>query len=253
VAAITLPAVLTEVPVVLAMTSDALLGHLARAWRLFMAIGALQFCVRTQQREMRILGMIEHPDGPTVGRMAGLALVAQPILVHVVRRVAADATGRRLVEGQAVVTLHAAHDPMQAEQRKLGQIVLKHYVAAPLVLTMAARASAFHLPAVRILAAVTALTIGGQLCSLAIPVWQVWHRAWRAPLRGRIYGASDDRIHRMPAIVVVAILAFGDRSVARACHRRDGSRRNPWESSPCSYTFLWQARQSISPCTPSSA
>ena len=59
--AVALLAVLTQVPVVLAMTGDAQLRHFHRARRLRMAGGALQLGVRPEQREVRLLGVIEHP------------------------------------------------------------------------------------------------------------------------------------------------------------------------------------------------
>lgn len=65
--AVALWAVLTQVPVVLVMTHAALLRHFHRAGWLRMAGGTLQFGMRAQQREMRLLGVIEHPQRPTVG------------------------------------------------------------------------------------------------------------------------------------------------------------------------------------------
>ena len=65
--AIALCAVLTQVPVVLLMTGNALLRHFHSARRLAMAGGALQFAVRAQQGKMGILGVIKHPQRPAVG------------------------------------------------------------------------------------------------------------------------------------------------------------------------------------------
>ena len=66
-AAVALWAVLTQMAVVLVMTNAALLRHFHRARRLRMAGGALQPGVRAEQREMRLPGVIEHPQRPTVG------------------------------------------------------------------------------------------------------------------------------------------------------------------------------------------
>lgn len=66
-AAAALRAVLTQVSVVFVMTGSAFLRHLLRAGRLAMAIGALQFAVRAEQREVRIACMIEDPQLPTIG------------------------------------------------------------------------------------------------------------------------------------------------------------------------------------------
>ena len=65
--AVALWAVLTQVPVVLVMAYPALLRHFYRTRRLRMAGGTLQFGMRAEQREMRLPGVIEHPQGPTVG------------------------------------------------------------------------------------------------------------------------------------------------------------------------------------------
>src|ERR1700739_61803 len=61
VAAVTLRAVLTQVPVIFVVTGTALLRHLHRAGRLVMTFGALQLAVSAQQSEMSLFGMIENP------------------------------------------------------------------------------------------------------------------------------------------------------------------------------------------------
>ena len=65
-AAVTLGAVLPQVPVILVMTHAALLRHFHSSWRLRMAGGTLQFGMRAEQREMRLFGVIEHPQWPPV-------------------------------------------------------------------------------------------------------------------------------------------------------------------------------------------
>jgi len=65
--AVALWAVLTQMPVVLVMAYPTLLRHFYSPWRLRMAGGTLQFGMRTEQREMRLLGVIKHPQRPTVG------------------------------------------------------------------------------------------------------------------------------------------------------------------------------------------
>ena len=58
---VALGAVLAEVAVVLVMAGGALLRQFHRPWRLAMTIGALQLGMRSEQREVRLLGVIEHP------------------------------------------------------------------------------------------------------------------------------------------------------------------------------------------------
>ena len=109
-AAVTLRAVLTQVPVIFVVTGSALLRHFHRAGRLVMAFGALQLTVGPRQRKMRFLGMIKNPQRPSVGRMAALAFLAEAAFVNVIVRMAVNACRRRPTEGQRRVTLRAADD-----------------------------------------------------------------------------------------------------------------------------------------------
>lgn len=162
-AAVTLRAVLTEMPVILVVTAPALRRHLDRARRLVMALGALQLGVRTQQGEMSLFRVIENPQRPAVGRVTGLAFLAESAFVHVVVRMAVDARARRPFEGQRRVALRTADDPMQPQQRKTGQIVIENDVGPPSLLAMAGFASALELAAVRVFAAVAAGAVLGKL------------------------------------------------------------------------------------------
>ena len=114
-AAIAALTVFTQVPVILAVAAAAQRRGLHRARRFVMTIGALQFGVGAEQRKVigSVLRMIEGPQRPPIGRMAGLAFLAETALVHVIVRMAVDAGQRRLVEGQRRVALRAAHHPMQ--------------------------------------------------------------------------------------------------------------------------------------------
>ena len=60
-AAVTLRAVLAEVPVIFGVAGSALLRHPHGAGRLVMTFGALQLGVGAQQRKVSFLGMIENP------------------------------------------------------------------------------------------------------------------------------------------------------------------------------------------------
>src|ERR1700692_4345733 len=95
--------------------------------------------------------------------MAALAFLAEAPLVHVVVRMAIDARRRRPVEGQGRVTLRAADDPMQSEQREIGQVMLEHDVGAPSLLSMAGFAAALEFAGMRVFAAVAARAGFGQL------------------------------------------------------------------------------------------
>ena len=66
-AAITLLAVLAEVPVIFAVTTAALRRHFQATGGLVMAIGALQLAVGAEQREMRLFRVIENPQPQPFG------------------------------------------------------------------------------------------------------------------------------------------------------------------------------------------
>jgi hypothetical protein len=162
-AAVALLAVIAQVPIVLAMATRADRRHLHGARGLQMACCALQFAVRTQQSKMRFLGMIEYPQPPAVGRMTGLALVAETSLVNVFMRMTLAAGRGRTVEGQRCMALGAAHDSMQTEQRKIGQVMIEDEAGAPILLAVALIAGFPQLAAMRVLAAMAAGAIFGQL------------------------------------------------------------------------------------------
>ena len=109
-AAVTLRAVLAQVPVILVVTTSALLRHLHCAGRFVMTFGALQLTVGPQQRKMSFLGVVENPQRPSIGRMAALAFLAEAALVHVIVRMAVNARHRRPAEGQRRVALRATDD-----------------------------------------------------------------------------------------------------------------------------------------------
>ena len=114
-AAITLRPVFAEMPVVLMVAAAALRGRLHRAGRFMVAVGALQFGMSAQQREMSLLGVIEYPERPAIWRMTGFAFLAETALVHIIVRMAFRAGLRRLIESQGRMALRAADDSVQAE------------------------------------------------------------------------------------------------------------------------------------------
>ena len=113
-AAVALCAILTQMPIVLVMAGIAFLRHFPRTWRLLMAVSALQFAVCTEQREVRIPRVIEPPQLPAIRRVAGLALVAQTTLVHILVRVAAVAGRCCGTESLRRMALHATNHAMQS-------------------------------------------------------------------------------------------------------------------------------------------
>ena len=111
-AALALHSELPQMPIILVMAGIALLAHFSCARWVAMARRALQLAVRAEQRKVRILGVIEPPELPAIRRVAGLALLSQCALVHVLARMAADAGGRRCSKGLRRMALGAAHQSM---------------------------------------------------------------------------------------------------------------------------------------------
>lgn len=155
--ALALSAVGTLMPIVLAVTAHTQRRGLAPARLLAMAISAPQRRVRAGEREVRLLGMIEAPQRPTIWRVAALALPAERPFVHVIGAVAVHAPRCGRHEGQASVTLRAARQPMQSDEREPAQIVVEDDVGAPVVLTVTGVARLLELAAVRIFTAVTGI------------------------------------------------------------------------------------------------
>ena len=107
--------------------------------------------------------MVEDPQLPSVRRMAAFAFLAESALVNVIARMAIDARGRRPVEGQRRVALSAADDPMQSQQREFRQVVIENDIASPGSLAMTCFAAALEPAAVRILTAMAARAVLGEL------------------------------------------------------------------------------------------
>ena len=111
-AAAALRAILAQMPIVLVMAGIAFLRHFLGAGRLSMAVGALQFAVRTEQRKVRIPRVIERPQAPVIRRVARLALVTQTTLVHILARVTAVAGRGRGTKSLGRMALHATNHAM---------------------------------------------------------------------------------------------------------------------------------------------
>jgi hypothetical protein len=196
------------VPVVFVMAGIAFLRHTLRPGRLAMAVGALQFAVCAEQREVRVARMIEHPQPPAVRRVAGFAFFAQAAFMHILVRMAILARRGRTAESLSGMTLHAADDAMQPQQGKLRQIMIEFAVCAPGILTMAIGAFAGHLAGVRIFAAVAAFAIFRQLCTRIGSVTGMAVEFRVRALQRKFMPRDMIVDNRMPLVVVVAILAL---------------------------------------------
>src|ERR1700686_3935856 len=112
--------------VVVAMAEHAIGGRFAAASRgLLMAVRAAELLVRARECEMGLLVMIEFPDGPAVGRMTALTLLSEPAMMDILRGMTAVAVGGGAAECLSAMTLRAADDRVQPQQREARQIVIE--------------------------------------------------------------------------------------------------------------------------------
>ena len=203
-------AVLAQMPIVLAMTGAALLRHLGRSRRFVVTVGALQLRVRAEQRKVGLLRMIEHPLRPAVRRVTALALFAESALVDIVMGMAVDAVRRRLRERERGMALRTARHAVQSEQREMREVMVEDDVAGPGFLAMAAIAAAREPAAVRILAAMTADAVEGELllgCDSGMADVTL-DAGVRAHERELVPSGVVVARHA-PALVIMAVFAFG--------------------------------------------
>jgi|SRR5882757_2911969 len=159
---LTLAAELPQVHIILRVARGAFRAQLHLRSRLAMAAGAIQPGVRSEQRETGLPAMIEIPPLPAVGGMALLALRSEAAFVGVVLLVAIDAFRACQLEGFAAVTLIARDGHMQAQKRKLRQVMVKVDDGLPALRQMTFLAPGAEPALVNIVGLVTAHAIGGE-------------------------------------------------------------------------------------------
>ena len=208
-ATIALHTVLAQMPVILAVTGRALLRHLHRARRLAMAGCALQLAVGAEQRKMRFLGMIEHPERPAIARRATVAFVPESTLVNVIVGMAIGTLRGCLVESQRGVTLRATDEPVQPQQRVFRQVMIEGDAGSPSALGVTGFATARELASMGIVSPMASRTVLRQRLfgnnrgvtgmasdlGMRLPQWEF--------RLGRVIV-----IDRMPLLIVVAVVAL---------------------------------------------
>lgn len=103
---------LPNMHVVLHVTRRAFGCELDLVRRLPVATRAGNFAVRAAQDKLGVLGMIEFPNTPAVGRMTVLALRAESALVNIVARMTAIAIARCAFVGAVAMALRTRHGNM---------------------------------------------------------------------------------------------------------------------------------------------
>jgi hypothetical protein len=160
---LTLAAELPQVHIILRVARSAFRAQLHLRSGLAMAAGAIQPGVRSEQRETGLLAMIEIPPLPAVGGMALLALRSEAAFVGVVLLVAIDTLRACELEGfAAAVTLIARDGHMQAQKRKLRQVMVKVDDGLPALRQMTFLAPGAEPALVNIVGLVTAHAIGDE-------------------------------------------------------------------------------------------
>lgn len=119
--------------------------------------------VGAQKRIARMFLMIELPQIPGIGRMTGLALVPQSPPVMIIRLMAAGAGAFRAGKLVAQVAVLARDHAMQANQGKLGEVVIKTADGVPAIRDVAGGAHLHIGIFVRVVCSVTTGTIARQL------------------------------------------------------------------------------------------
>lgn len=148
----------TRVHVVFGVAAAADHGGLDHVLRLDVTFGATGMRVRTGERKARTRRMIEDPELPAIGRVAGGAVGSQRALVDILPGVTAFAAPRCLVETLIGVTLAAGDRHVQTEKRIGRQVMVERHVA-PLRDRVAGVAS---------LAERTAVRVGGAVAARAV-------------------------------------------------------------------------------------
>jgi len=133
VAAFAALAELAKVNVVAHVTRTAFGGELYFTCRTFVTCRAVKFVMCAGERELRRLVMVELPNIPAVRCMTARTLFTQATLVTILLLMAAIAIGLGVFKLLREMALLARHGNMQADQRKVAEVVIETDVLMPIV------------------------------------------------------------------------------------------------------------------------
>jgi Ethanolamine utilization protein EutJ (predicted chaperonin) len=91
--------------------------------------------------------------------MAGLAVGAEPLAMHIIILVTRVAVARHIAEHSRQVTLLAGSDCMQSDQREMRHVVIETQLFRPAALVMTTAALLTQLAGMNIICPVTVLTV----------------------------------------------------------------------------------------------
>jgi hypothetical protein len=146
----------SEVGIVVPVTPVATSGQpdLGRRRRAVARV-AVELLVHAEEREIRLTGMLEPPEGPPVRVVAEGTGRPQTAQVDVVVRVAGYALDARVPVPRCGVALLAGGHGVEPEQRKPGQIVLEEHLGHPSLLVVTLATASALLPLVYVVVVVT--------------------------------------------------------------------------------------------------
>lgn len=209
-APLALAPVLPEMHIVVCMAAHAIRPGLLFGGRQLVTAGTARARVGTGQLVTGRLPVIELPDAPAVGRVAGSTVRTERAHVFVGCLVAVVAVRLRALVGARQVTLFAGYDHMQTDQRKVAQIVVERDVDLPAIDEVAVHAIRSELSAMHILRSMAAHAIRGEflrgeLCGVAAVAGDL-----RVPARERpLAVVSVIKASGLPLLRVVTARAIG--------------------------------------------
>jgi hypothetical protein len=101
---------------------------------------AIDLHMRTIEFVIGLGVVVELPDAPTIGVVAGGAMGAEHELVNIIFLVARIAVQRIHLVAGVQMTFLARHGGMQADEREAGHVMVEYHSLVPLLLVVAARA-----------------------------------------------------------------------------------------------------------------
>src|SRR5882724_852802 len=107
------------------MTGDAFPVELDLRRGLFVTGRAIELCVRAGEREAGLFAVVKFPQAPAVRRVALLTFLAEASLVNIGLFVALVTRGLGYLERLSRMTLFAGYRHVQAEKRKLSQVMIE--------------------------------------------------------------------------------------------------------------------------------
>lgn len=146
--------------IIIGVTTAAVSGNgRRRFFGVLMAGGAAQTIVTAIKSEIGVYIMIEYGGAPAIAGMTVSAVRTQRSAMSIVVRMTSVTVSWSACELLGLMTAAAGNWSVQSRQRKAGQVMIECDRIQPRGLHVAKAAVLVHLPAVRVIHGVTALTV----------------------------------------------------------------------------------------------